>query len=121
MAWEWSHTADAYAAAARNVRRLPRAALLEVLGEWRYEDQDRAWQAAERDLDGPEEHDVRPADMTDFDTADLAGVPTDVLADQVWSRMADYATCTTGGWAAYCCPDGCHTVPFDDGQDDDTA
>lgn len=36
------------------------------------------------------------------------------LAESIWSRMEELATCTNGGWEAYCCPFGCgpHMVSF---------
>ena len=42
MAWEWSHTVEAYADARAQVGRLPRYQLLEVLREWTYYDRERA-------------------------------------------------------------------------------
>ena len=44
---------------------------------------------------------------------------TESLTDLVWERMSNHATCTNGGHAAYCCPDGCHVVPFDRADDDE--
>ena len=36
------------------------------------------------------------------------------LAESIWPRMEELATCTNGGWEAYCCPYGCgpHMVTF---------
>jgi hypothetical protein len=87
MAWEWSHTEEAYATAYKNVCKLPKKTLLTILREWRHHDG----------------HGFR----LDFD-----GQKTrkDCLADMVWERMVEYRTCTNGGHEAYCCPDGCHTV-----------
>lgn len=97
MAWEWSHTPEAYAYAQDRVSRLTKRVLLEILGEWQYHDQNHA----------------------DDDTVPSFDLPThvrklhrDTLVDLVWSRAEEHRTCTNGGWECYVCPDGCHTVPF---------
>jgi len=83
--WEWSHTAEALAAARQNVHALEKETLLEILEEW---------------------HDGElPNHFYDL--------PTDVLANAVWEKMENQRTCSNGGHEAYCCPSGCHTVPFD--------
>ena len=109
MAWSWSHTGEAYAAAERNLRRLDRETLETILAEWR--------------CYVPDESDVSFEDSFNAEGWDAAitGVresrlPLDVLADDIWDRASDFATCDNGGWNAWLCPFGCgpHTVPFDD-------
>lgn len=95
MAWSWSHTAEAYAHVYLNVQDLPRETLLTILREWAYQDRkDRGRRPGFRLPPG------------------IRRLPADILADLVWERMEAFATCTNGGWAAYCCPNGCHTVSF---------
>ena len=107
MAWEWSHSAEALDAAMRNVQDLPKNTLLEILSEWQYHDME---QAIENDEDEATDHFPAPS----FDLPDhIKALTADVLPDLVWERMESLATCSNGGHAAWCCPDGCHTVSFD--------
>ena len=39
-------------------------------------------------------------------------LPQDLLAQKVVERMEELRTCDFCGHAAWCCPDGCHTVPL---------
>ena len=87
--WEWSHTAEGLANARQNVHALEKDTLLEILAEWQETDKKLA--------------------KNEF----LHDLPKDVLADTVWTKMEELRTCTNGGHEAYCCPSGCHTVPFD--------
>ncbi|MDA9856614.1 hypothetical protein N9D23_00715 [Rubripirellula sp.] len=34
------------------------------------------------------------------------------LANDIWNWSSELATCTNGGWDAWCCPFGCHLLPF---------
>ena len=34
------------------------------------------------------------------------------LAADIWNWSSELATCTNGGWNAWCCPFGCHLIPF---------
>ena len=100
MAWEWSHTDEAYANAYEHVQRLPKETLLTILEEWRYSRIEK----------------LAPYTLARGDwrlPSHVYDLTQDVLADEVWRRMEAYRTCTNGGHEAYCCPDGCHTVPFD--------
>lgn len=107
MAWEWSHTDEAYSNAREQVEALPRAELLTILREWAYHDREQAGRLRGRAI-GPSGR-VRGFRLP----AGMRRLTADVLVDLIWSRMEEQRTCTNGGWAAYCCPDGCHTVPFD--------
>lgn len=106
MAWEWSHTDGAYADARANVERLPRADLLTILREWSYYDRE---QRSNRDSRYRFPRTIRGQFRLPTGVRQLS---RDTLADLVWERMEEYRTCTNGGWEAYCCPDGCHIVPF---------
>ena len=95
MSWEWSHTNEAYAYAQDKVNALPRAELLTILREWAYEDREKAGRKPSFRL-----------------PVGLRKLTTDTLAELVWERAEEHQTCSNGGWSAYLCPDGCHTVPF---------
>ena len=101
MVWEWSHTAEAY----ENARQQIAA-------------QDRDWLAvcwAEIQARGSREDYPDGFNSEAYETAlkHSASLASDDLADAIWDFSADQRDCTNGGWAAHCCPWGCHTVPFD--------
>lgn len=122
MAWEWSHTNEAYENARQNVRDLPRAELLTILREWAYhdrEEQDTLRFSASRPqvwTDSQGKTRVRGFRLPNG----VRRLATDELADLVWERMEDHRTCSNGGHEAYACPDGCHTVSFDRDRDRDS-
>jgi hypothetical protein len=41
-------------------------------------------------------------------------LPKDAMADAIWEKAVELATCTNGGWKAWCCPFGCapHMASF---------
>lgn len=104
MAWEWSHTNEAYAAAYENLHCQPREWLNVCLAEW---------QATKHgtELSG------NPQFRTNRYDKCLAWVKTlpanDIVADAVWDYMEELRTCDNGGFNAWACPYGCHTVSFD--------
>lgn len=104
MAWSWSHSNDAYAAAYENLHALPLDVLQVIQAEW-------------------DTHCSQPPD-TEFSQWRYAralsaivkqNLPTDILADHIWERAELQATCDNGGFNAWMCPYGCgpHCVPFD--------
>jgi hypothetical protein len=110
MAWSWSHAAEAYAYAQEQVQKQDRSWLEVVFAEWRA---------------GQEKGGVINPVSTNFHQRkyDRAlkyakalppGLGDEVLAEFVWEKMSEFATCTNGGWEAWCCPFGCmsHMVPF---------
>jgi len=108
MAWEWSHTPEAYQAAERNLRKKPLGELSIILAEWK---------AAEPDEDG-----CTGFGQAQYDSA-LKQIEADLKAgrlhkgaicDDIWRRMEEQRTCTNGGFEAWCCPFGCgcHMVSF---------
>ena len=105
MAWHWSHTNEAYANVRANVDALPKRQLLEILREWAYDDREKSGRLRTRNGS------KRVAGFR-LPTG-IRRLPADVLADMVWTRAEEHRTCTNGGWDAYVCPDGCHTVSFD--------
>jgi len=101
MAWSWSHTAEAYEAVRLNILDLPRDTLQIIWAEWRgseYED----WSGWQFDNEAYE------AALAEADN-----LPGDVLAEEIYERAYGNSTCDNGGWNAWVCPFGCHTVPFD--------
>lgn len=113
MAWSWSHAGEAYAAAEENLMaRADRAAkgdeyeqkwLLDCICEWDIED-------------------YRPSHidrwMKRYDRLmikwrrEAKRLGWQFIAERIWEKAEELATCDNGGWNAWCCPDGCHTVSF---------
>ena len=103
MAWSWSHTHEAYDYARNELEKLPYETLLEI---------DAEWQAAEY-TDEPYAH-TPEFNIEKFNNAMQAlSLPTeDELAERIWDRANEQRTCDNGGWNAWMCPFGCHTVNF---------
>jgi len=107
MAWEWSHTAQAYDNARENLPRLDREDLQIIFAEWRAA-QGKGGAIANQGFN------------TDFNQKKYdralkysAGLSHDQLVDFIWDHASDLATCDNGGFNAWVCPFGCHTVSFD--------
>ncbi len=100
MVWSWSHAAEAYADAQEQVEAKDREWLEIVYAEWHAIDHVES---------------VSPEfDESDYEAAlvEAKRLPQDVLADSVWDHMSEQASCDNGGFHAWACPSGCHTVPF---------
>ena len=104
MAWEWSHTPEAYTNALRNLEDMPRSEL-EVIA--------KEIMSTDRESYGPN------LDLERYDSLDLSDWLTDDIVSYIWDFMATERTCTNGGWKAYACPYGCnhHLIPFDRDED----
>jgi hypothetical protein len=101
MAWAWSHSAEAYENARINVGRHGRTWLKTVFAEWH---------ACADPHEDSNEFDERKYNRA---LRRAQKLPNETLADYIWERMSEYALCDSGGTPAWCCPSGCHTVPFD--------
>lgn len=106
MTWEWSHSPDAIDAAAYNLSKLPMAELKDIAREWAHHDREA------RGIIRQRAGSVRPAGFRL--PSSLARASRDALITWIWERMEAHRTCDTGGFRAYACLYGCHTVPFDD-------
>lgn len=110
MAWEWSHTHEAYDNARMNLCGMAGKDLLTCWAEW------KAWTGEGSSV------------MSDFDTEKYKTAMKEGralikqvgnqsvyvgLADDIWEKAAELRTCDNGGFRAWVCPYGCHTVSFD--------
>ena len=102
MAWEWSHTNEAYSNAYENLHDSPRNFLAIAFAEW------KAKEIEESDDD-------REPFGADYEKelAFAATLASDTLADSIWEKASEQRTCDNGGFNAWVCPYGCHTVSFD--------
>lgn len=102
MAWQWSHTDDALRNVQERIYMLDELTLIEVYAEWscelRVEDMDEA-RATARSFCRNGAHDL--------------------IAEAIIEKVFDHQVCDNGGYNAHICPFGCHTVPFDELEDDD--
>lgn len=134
MVWEWGHAQEAYDDAKQNLYRRSMVWLAEVYAEWKSHfilEAERSFRERlgeiEIDLpDGvgieiPEELTTSPYEDGRHDKArqwaldNLASdyVERDDVVEQIWEWASNNALCDNGGYRAWMCPDGCHTVPFD--------
>jgi len=106
MAWSWSHTAKGIAAVEENLRDLDFDTLVEIMAEWvvHNENDDIPSWMLDPDLYAKAERDIRKEYA--------GGGGTDMLADEIWAKTVDLATCDNGGFNAWICPHGCHTASF---------
>ena len=108
MAMSWSHTQEAYATVEASLRLKDKEWLDIVYGEWN---------AAENDDDG--NLDINSFNEEKYEAAlkEAKELSSDELADYIWTRMSEAATCDNGGYNAWACPSGCHTIPFSDEEE----
>lgn len=108
MSWEWSHTQEAYAAVSQNIYALPDDKLAVIWAEWRAAEPRGDYGDVDLNL-----HRYRRELRRAYSW--LRRDRRDELANEVDARTSELATCTNGGWKAWCCPFGCgcHMVPFD--------
>lgn len=107
MAWSWSHTQEAYHAVKEQIEAKDREWLETVWAEWK---------TAKTDEHGCYTEETEEFDQKRYELMlkKSKKFPDDVLADEIWELTSEYATCSNGGWEAYCCPFGClaHQIPF---------
>ena len=115
MAWSWSHTNEAYEYAENKLRRLKKGELCIIFSEWKWHFYEERIKAVERkafdegrDVDLP----LKWEPVYKHWLKRSSHMPKDTIADQIWEWASEAATCDNGGWNAWMCPDGCHTVPF---------
>lgn len=103
MAWEWSHTAEAYAAAERNLQDMDPDTLRVIWAEWKAR--------TPRDVAG-HGFDTDAYEVALNDAQPLGRVR---LASDIWEWASEHRTCDNGGFNAHMCPFGCgpHCVDFD--------
>jgi hypothetical protein len=102
MAWSWSHAAEAYDDAHANLREetlhFLQVAYAEILSHH-----------PEHPL-AESEGFVEAYYKTNLEAAKR--LTREELIDAIWSFAEEDQTCDNGGWNAWVCPYGCHTVPF---------
>lgn len=122
MAWTWSYTEEGYQNVHDNIHRMSREELIVCLAEF------AAHEKCPEDWDDEEDGDWQEYRMTHepFDNTEFEAVKkrltesclqVDTLANEVSRKATEFATCTNGGFEAWVCPSGCHTVSLDPPED----
>lgn len=108
MAWEWSHTPEAYENARMNLEDLSHEELAVIMAEIvskKYDDE------------FPEEPSAYKNGFYEKALKNSKETPKDTLVNSIWEFAEEHRTCDNGGFNAYVCPYGCHTVSFDRKED----
>lgn len=96
MAWEWSHTPEAYENARNNLESLPFHEVCVIAAEWDANEVDGF--NYELYVKKFKEHEERGQ----------------IYINDLWDKIESQRTCDNGGFNAWVCPYGCHTVSFDE-------
>ena len=105
MAWSWSHSPEAYQNAQDNLDDQPLDWLRECLAEICASETD--------DFGASYSFDVATFDKRLAQIKADTCMAQDVLVDMIWRFAESQRTSDNGGFNAWCCPFGCHTVSFD--------
>ncbi len=108
MAWEWSHSAEAYEAVRLNIGDLSRDDLREIYAEWRAD----VPHDDEREYCYDDYFDEEIYNKTLRETVENK-IHDESLVGTIYDYAQDQAVCDNGGFEAWVCPYGCHTVSFD--------
>lgn len=138
MAWSWSHSAEGMQNVRDNIALLEDDDLIVIYAEWKACDaanRKQRLESAISEWDGEDEDDVTVGDLlrkydaknaddydsNAFDNAayeraeieakELIAKGIDV-AKYIADRAEEHAICDNGGFNAWVCPSGCHTVSF---------
>lgn len=117
MAWSWSHTQEAYNAVENQINRKAEKAqdgerdeqewLVVVSSEIDMNGDSSAYPVWNKKYKKALVHNTRLAIKEGWQT----------LATKIWDFAQEHATCDNGGFNAWVCPDGCHTLPFTDPEE----
>ena len=120
--WSWGHAQEAYDLARKNLGKKSVKFLAECHAEWVCKDIERAAERLFRDSDIERDDVLITSPFQDgrYEFAvkcakELAkATGKNVLADAVWERAEEQATCDNGGYSPHMCPYhcGCHTVEW---------
>lgn len=114
MNWEWSHTQEALDNAMDNLELIELSDLRVIYSEIK----------TSLRINRENESEYLTQDVNSFDEnyyreflQEASSKFENELISCIWDYMYDILrTCDSGGFNAYCCPYGCHTVSFDSVQ-----
>ena len=112
MTWDWSHTQEAYDNVYYNISQLSLETLREIATEIKTY-QDMLAQRPERVIEGLSDREILwHPELHEMYLEQVNKLPADILVDLIYKFAAEQAECTNGGYEAYVCPYGCHSVSF---------
>ena len=100
MVWQWSHTAEGIDNARTRLELKSRRWLVTVYAEW------QARICHEDDEDEFSDPKYRAA------RKEARQLDDEMLIDAIWNCMCELEYCDNGGFQAWACPFGCHTLSF---------
>ena len=103
MAWSWSHTAEAIDNLEGNLWCLPDDTIRVIFAEW----------AAASNTDENSTHAEFDEELYALALEGSRSADMHSLRVKVWAEVEALRTCDNGGFEAWVCPFGCHTLPFD--------
>lgn len=107
MTWGWDHCNRSYRNAKANLFDLCHETLAVIYAEIKA---CHTSSSGENELDVPEYSD---------ELLLARDIPSSSLVDFIWESMDSRRLCDEGGFNAYCCPYGCHTVSFERRETED--
>jgi hypothetical protein len=117
MAWSWGHNPEAYEYAKNQMEALDRETREIIAAEWigtpsQWNSKEKLVFRYSTNLDLKKYHKA---------LCRVKNWDDEKLDEFIWKNMEELATCTNGGWEAYCCPHGCgpHMVPFGPEREED--
>ena len=128
MAWSWSHSAEGMQNVRDNIDLLDRETLNIIYAEWKACDAVHAKAVAEWEAEDEEDRSSNPPrwnhnafdnEVYESELLEAVKIPGDALADYIYERAEQEATCDNGGFNAWVCPSGCgcHCVSFSSAEE----
>jgi hypothetical protein len=116
MAWEWSHSIEAYEAGRKNLAKQNVTDLQVMKAEWEATDWDDEETFQGANLDTEKYNKSLKRIQAHYRMSRRSNVSVKSLkeqyADWIWERAEKLRTCTNGGHEAHVCPYACHKVAW---------
>ena len=112
MAWEWSHTPEAYQNVHDNLSELSKNDLIVIYAEIQSSIHDVYFNYTFDDF----KYNRYLDNITKQVNNNKIGL--DSIVDFIYEFACEYRTCDNGGFNAYICPYGCHMVSFSEKEKD---
>lgn len=109
MSWNWSHTEEAIQNVQTNIASLDDDTLVEVYAEW---------SCAQLTGTGYVLIEAKMPLARETARSFIDADARDIIVDAIISKTCHHAECENGGFEAHICPFGCHTVSFDNDNDE---
>ena len=104
MSWSWSHSSEGIQNVMDNIEKLSDEDIRIVYAEWK---------ACDSAQDGEYDNDAFDSSAYDDALKASGNIDIDGLVQYIQDRCSEAAICDNGGFNAWVCPSGCHTVSFE--------